>query len=593
MLKNIISLFLLVSVALSSSFAAKKGAIVPREKKHAAIENAAAAKMVAQTGLRKSSPNQGSPMDITWTLMDSMANVYGTSSPAINPLVYDPWSNSLAMIHRGHAGYSSSSGTMWYGYSLDEAATWSRSSQLNADIPTFGRYPSSTFSNPTHSTNAGDMIYEYSYPQLNPSAFGYLAFGLDPFMAGTPFSTEWAGQNNYSSQTWIAPSDDGQTNLYFFAELGTDSIAFWRTVDQGGTWTEHHIFSTETGLTAIYDERIRCVGNTIHVELLCQHTNTGGDAGPIVSALTKSTDNGETWSDIEVVDWRTIPALSVYDDWGTKDGRVSHDFIVDANHHEHMFYSLQDTAGTAWDIVEVYRTATGWDASIIAPRTGSFKPGFAALTQSDNEIGVAIDKDGGFIALKWIDAPVEGDSVDTDIFMRCKRLSDNTWTPIMNVTQTQNPDGREMSTHIAPYLKKDGENLTAYLAKSEQLAAVVDDSLNDTQPCAIWAGKFTWMHIVGVVERESGLPRQHALYTNYPNPFNPATKISFDIATPSNVSLKVYDITGQEVATLLSGYQQAGKFEVAFNASGLSSGVYFYTLQAGEFSATQKMLLSK
>ena len=137
-----------------------------------------------------------------------------------------------------------------------------------------------------------------------------------------------------------------------------------------------------------------------------------------------------------------------------------------------------------------------------------------------------------------------------------------------------------MSTHIAPYLKKDGDNITAYLAKSEQLAAVVDDSLNDTQPCAIWAGKYTWQHIVGVVERESGLPRQHALYTNYPNPFNPSTKISFDIAIPSNVSLKVYDITGQEVATLLNGYQQAGKFEVAFDATGLSSCVYFYTLQA-------------
>jgi len=83
------------------------------------------------------------------------------------------------------------------------------------------------------------------------------------------------------------------------------------------------------------------------------------------------------------------------------------------------------------------------------------------------------------------------------------------------------------------------------------------------------------------------------LYRNYPNPFNPSTKIAYDLSKGANVSLKVFDITGKEVETLYNGYQQAGKYEATFNASKLASGVYFYTLTADNFSATEKMILTK
>ncbi|MFZ1518659.1 MAG: PQQ-binding-like beta-propeller repeat protein [Ignavibacteriaceae bacterium] len=80
---------------------------------------------------------------------------------------------------------------------------------------------------------------------------------------------------------------------------------------------------------------------------------------------------------------------------------------------------------------------------------------------------------------------------------------------------------------------------------------------------------------------------------NYPNPFNPATKISYSIKDEGLVSLKVYDVLGKEIATLVNDYKSAGNYEVEFNASQLSSGMYIYKIQAGNFSDARKMLLTK
>ena len=84
-----------------------------------------------------------------------------------------------------------------------------------------------------------------------------------------------------------------------------------------------------------------------------------------------------------------------------------------------------------------------------------------------------------------------------------------------------------------------------------------------------------------------------ALDQNYPNPFNPTTSISYRIPEASNVVIKVYDVMGTEVATLVNGKQEAGNHSIAFEAAKLSSGSYIYTIKAGNFTATKKMILMK
>ena len=96
------------------------------------------------------------------------------------------------------------------------------------------------------------------------------------------------------------------------------------------------------------------------------------------------------------------------------------------------------------------------------------------------------------------------------------------------------------------------------------------------------------------VDVNSGsLPTVYALTQNYPNPFNPSTKISYQLPSNSLVTLKVYDIIGREVTTLVNAQQNAGEYEVIFDASRLASGVYFYRIQAGTFADTKKLLLMK
>jgi hypothetical protein len=83
------------------------------------------------------------------------------------------------------------------------------------------------------------------------------------------------------------------------------------------------------------------------------------------------------------------------------------------------------------------------------------------------------------------------------------------------------------------------------------------------------------------------------LKQNYPNPFNPLATITFDISKSSHVTLTVLNTLGQQVATLIDEQQQPGRYDVQFDGSRLTSGVYFYRLKAGEFTQTKKMLLIK
>ena len=95
------------------------------------------------------------------------------------------------------------------------------------------------------------------------------------------------------------------------------------------------------------------------------------------------------------------------------------------------------------------------------------------------------------------------------------------------------------------------------------------------------------------VEAAALLPIEYSLNQNYPNPFNPSTKITYSLPQDNFVSLKVYNILGNEVATLVNEQISAGSHEINFNASNLSSGVYYYTLRTGNFVNTKKFMLLK
>jgi hypothetical protein len=137
-----------------------------------------------------------------------------------------------------------------------------------------------------------------------------------------------------------------------------------------------------------------------------------------------------------------------------------------------------------------------------------------------------------------------------------------------------------------------GYLLTAHCDFAETM--VYDTVLTDPQRLAIEQYLNAKYNIItGVNEQQEIVPERFALDQNYPNPFNPSTAIRYVLPHHSHVTLTVFNTLGQQVATLVQGEMEPGYHQVKFDGSGLSSGVYFYRIQAGAFNQTRKLLLVK
>ena len=125
--------------------------------------------------------------------------------------------------------------------------------------------------------------------------------------------------------------------------------------------------------------------------------------------------------------------------------------------------------------------------------------------------------------------------------------------------------------------------------------------IDDGTPWYFTFDDITLTDITGISKNENEIPKTYNLYQNYPNPFNPSTSIKFDIpelplikgAGGMFTTLTIFDILGKEVTTLIDEKLLPGRYEVNWNASDYASGVYFYKISAGEFTATKKMVLMK
>jgi len=162
-------------------------------------------------------------------------------------------------------------------------------------------------------------------------------------------------------------------------------------------------------------------------------------------------------------------------------------------------------------------------------------------------------------------------------------LNDSAATPIASGTAPFTGNFRPE----VPLSGLNGNNVNGFW-----ILSINDNAGGDTGVLHAWCIDLVYYTLVGGIQTAT-IPNYYSLKQNYPNPFNPSTKISYTIPKAGDVQLKVYDMLGREVATLVNETKQPGIYAVDFNASNLASGIYFYRIQSGDFTAVKKMVLVK
>ena len=541
-----------------------------------------------------------------YVAVDTMQNTYGPASNTINPLYFDPVSGVVAVVHRGRTTYAAGSGELWWNWSTDYGTTWTRSetSVQNGQIANNARYPSMAIWNPSASTNMSELFGVFSWPELVGGAFGGLGWGvseglLQSSLAGLilpppTYSSNMPTFVNANYAFWTSDNQDSASLRLF----RTNDFLTIETIDPP-TWASARFGDNgNIQIGGISDDN-----NNVYVGLIASFTENIG-AGGWEIGYSKSTDDGATWSDWFIPDWRQIPATQNYDqlwDWKLGDQFVSYsgDITVDANGLVHLVTGLTDTNTSVNAIVEFFETAPGaWDAKIIASGNEVHDNSIYGITQSPGigqtgpSIMIAKNAAGDFFVTQWtVGSPETGDTL-CDIYIKSRALNDAAWGNKQNLTETNSMN--ENGSHLAQYLAttSSGGTTTDWLFSMYWYeAGNTGHPINDLAPSVIYVATVPVRVVSGVEDGQ--IVNTFNLEQNYPNPFNPSTNIKYSIAERSNVTIKVYDMLGSEVATLVNQVQDAGTHNVVFNTSNLASGMYVYTITAGNFTASKKMMLLK
>jgi hypothetical protein len=188
----------------------------------------------------------------------------------------------------------------------------------------------------------------------------------------------------------------------------------------------------------------------------------------------------------------------------------------------------------------------------------------------------------GYYAFK----PVGGDVIEISIL-----LTDNSGTSVAGgILQISNASDSYIPFAF-PIVPLPGGGEPAYCAISISIAGSASGEVHTSSQMFIDHLELSLDNVSAVDDNFNKL--NFALNQNYPNPFNPSTVISYQVPVTSLVSLKVYDVIGNEVADLVNKVQPAGKYEITFNAADLPSGIYFYQLKTDGFNVVKKMTLLK
>ena len=352
--------------------------------------------------------------------------------------------------------------------------------------------------------------------------------------------------------TWNSlVSPFGTTIIYSMKVLDANTIVAvggsgkgYKSTDGGATWTALSLGTGSLYQVSFLDKNIGMVV---------------GSSG----AVYKTTDGGTTWTALVSGSTATLYAGKFQDKniawFGGSGGDIR--FTTDG--------------GATWNKTKLFlSSSTVYDITIKEGYIWMTNDGGAIVRNYSDPTVIPVELtaftanvSGNYVKLNWNTAT---ETNNKGYFVERKGSADEKWSSISFV------NGKGNSTTISEYSFIDKPETTGKY--SYRLKQVDFD------------GTFNYS---GVVEANMTAPKNFDLTQNFPNPFNPSTTIRYSVPVASKVTVKVFDILGKEVASLVNEMKQAGNYEVMFNASQLSSGIYFYKLQAGSFNATKKLTLIK
>ena len=388
----------------------------------------------------------------------------------------------------------------------------------------------------------------------------------------------------------------GFTFHAIYADANPPTTMFYAfSLDAGTTWTvDQPLWTSPEAFVGADAYDITAQGSKVAAVIAVE----GGDV-----VVIESMDGGVTWSEYIVYD---IDGTLLTPGEEVPDGGVS--ALYDASGNLHVAWGNFESPGDAATVqfsvdagIRHWSSATGvqeiaWpdpDPTLFIPgaaggdgATVSFGEAREGNLASEPDLGA--DASGAVYLMFCRLVPEQDDSANYFQHLFALKSADGgvTWGDVVDITPG-----------------------TGFDASYGTLADLVDKYINVNYFCDPLAGNALGAtHVnypvnvmflrvpstlTGVREVPGGLPQAYALDQNYPNPFNPTTNIRYSIPSASFVTLKVYDVLGREVATLVNGEQVPGNYVADFDATDLANGSYFYTIKAGAFTETKKMLIVK
>jgi hypothetical protein len=571
MLKKTFTLFVMLFVATSLVFAQSATQVFDKAPKPV-FENLALDKNLPGS-------NPSLPHTATAVLIGKMWNAYSTQASYTNQIFTDPFSGLISVVHRVDRT-GAGSGRIVYQGSDDGGQNWTpQIGPMNLAPWILGRHPNIVLSNPTKSTTPGEQVPVAGWAELSAS-WRWYQFARDQAFGTVTFtqyidSTYYPGDEMFvNSQGHVfAPVENIDPVVY-----GSDTVFYhlFVSTDQGSTWTKYPL--AKNGDVDNYNGMKGFINKNGVGYIVFEAQQPG--SGKYTFAYKKTTDDGATWdANWTWVDPFTLPALS---------GKVhvlnyEVDAIVDGAGNLHFAGTFVDTVnGANTGIYHIWGQGNTWDAKFVKKvnvTRRSLPGGLSTL----NEVEFATNWDGTIGVLKFCDVPTPNDTL-YDVFMT------PVWGAPMNVQNiTNTPAVHEKFSQTSAF----GYMQDATTFRVDCMYTIFGNGdTNDLTESELWYLSGVTFQLTSVNDQIAS-PNKFELQQNYPNPFNPTTTIRFTIPEKSMVTLKVYDMLGREVTTLVNEVKDAGTHTVKFAGKDLPSGMYLYTLTAGNYTATKKMMLVK